>query len=386
MNFTNQEPLYILAVLSLVLLVSEWLSKKAVFNKFGIALLVIILTALVANIGIIPTVANPVYDGIFEYVAPIALFLLLLDVNLGQLKRVGIPILLVFLMGALGTLLGVVTAIYFIKDQPAFGGAYNALAGMFTGTYIGGSINFNAVALHYNVVGKSVLYTNAVAVDNVITTVWFFITVALPVGLQRLLPRQVPEVSDPNIGTEEARPSDEQAVLNLKTLSVWIGLGSFCLYISNVLSDFFAGMGVGVPSILILTSLALLVAQIPAITKLKGNMLLGSWAIYLFLAVVGAFCDIGALSNSGSVALLLFLFVLITLVVHGFVIFGINIFTKYDWQLIAIASQANIGGGTTAMALAKNFNRNELILPAIVIGSLGNALGTYVGFLVAGML
>jgi uncharacterized membrane protein len=386
MNFTNQEPLYILAVLSLVLLVSEWLSKKAVFNKFGIALLVIILTALVANIGIIPTVANPVYDGIFEYVAPIALFLLLLDVNLGQLKRVGIPILLVFLMGALGTLLGVVTAIYFIKDQPAFGGAYNALAGMFTGTYIGGSINFNAVALHYNVVGKSVLYTNAVAVDNVITTVWFFITVALPVGLQRLLPRQVPEVSDPNIGTEEARPSDEQAVLNLKTLSVWIGLGSFCLYLSNVLSDFFAGMGVGVPSILILTSLALLVAQIPAITKLKGNMLLGSWAIYLFLAVVGAFCDIGALSNSGSVALLLFLFVLITLVVHGFVIFGINIFTKYDWQLIAIASQANIGGGTTAMALAKNFNRNELILPAIVIGSLGNALGTYVGFLVAGML
>jgi uncharacterized membrane protein len=54
--------------------------------------------------------------------------------------------------------------------------------------------------------------------------------------------------------------------------------------------------------------------------------------------------------------------------------------------MAAIASQANIGGGTTAMALAKNFGRNELILPAILIGSLGNALGTYLGFMVAGLL
>lgn len=386
MYFTNQEPLYILAVLALVLWISDWLSRKPVFNKFGIALLVIILTAVVANFGIIPTSVNPVYDGIFEYVAPIALFLLLLDVNLGQLRQVGLPILLVFLMGSLGTLLGVLTAIIFVKDQPAFEGAYHALAGMFTGTYIGGSINFNAVALHYNVVGKSVIYTNAVAVDNVITTVWFFISVALPVGLQRLLPRQVPDVRGSNNGIDEAKPSDEQAELNLKSLSVWIGLGSFCLFISNSLTDFLAGAGIGVPSIILLTTLALFVAQFPAITKLKGNMLLGSWAIYLFLAVVGAYCDIGALSNSGSISLALFLFVSITVVIHGLIIFGINIFTKYDWQLIAIASQANIGGGTTAMALAKNFNRNELILPAIVIGSLGNALGTYIGFLVAGML
>jgi uncharacterized membrane protein len=38
------------------------------------------------------------------------------------------------------------------------------------------------------------------------------------------------------------------------------------------------------------------------------------------------------------------------------------------------------------MALAKNFKRDELILPAIIIGSFGNALGTYLGFMVAGYL
>ena len=57
-----------------------------------------------------------------------------------------------------------------------------------------------------------------------------------------------------------------------------------------------------------------------------------------------------------------------------------------DWELISIASQANIGGSTSAMALAESFGRMELILPAILIGSLGNAIGTYIGFLVAGIL
>ena len=54
--------------------------------------------------------------------------------------------------------------------------------------------------------------------------------------------------------------------------------------------------------------------------------------------------------------------------------------------MIAIASQANVGGGTTAMALAQSMDRKELIVPSILIGSLGSAIGTYIGFSVAGFL
>ncbi len=53
-----------------------------------------------------------------------------------------------------------------------------------------------------------------------------------------------------------------------------------------------------------------------------------------------------------------------------------------DWEMIAIVSQANVGGSTTAIALAESFNRKELILPAILVGTLGNALGTYLGFFI----
>ena len=57
-----------------------------------------------------------------------------------------------------------------------------------------------------------------------------------------------------------------------------------------------------------------------------------------------------------------------------------------DWQMIAIVSQANVGGGASAIALAETFERNELVLPAILVGTLGNALGTYLGFFVVYVL
>lgn len=56
---------------------------------------------------------------------------------------------------------------------------------------------------------------------------------------------------------------------------------------------------------------------------------------------------------------------------------------KQDWMLIAVASQANIGGSSTAIALAKSFKRDDLFLPAILVGSLGAGIGTYLGFFVA---
>ena len=76
------------------------------------------------------------------------------------------------------------------------------------------------------------------------------------------------------------------------------------------------------------------------------------------------------------------LFASLGVFLHGILLILLGYFTYRDWEMLAIVSQANIGGGTTAIALAESFNRKELIVPAILVGTLGNALGTYLGFLV----
>ncbi|HEV7348381.1 DUF819 family protein [Telluribacter sp.] len=67
----------------------------------------------------------------------------------------------------------------------------------------------------------------------------------------------------------------------------------------------------------------------------------------------------------------------IIVLVHGILIVGIARLFRQDWDVVAVASQANIGGASSALAPP------DLKLPAILVGTLGNGLGTYAGFLVA---
>ena len=366
-------PIYILAVLAGCVFASEWLLRYKLFKKLGAALLAILLTMLVANAGLLPTGGNPVYDGIFAYIAPGAIFLLLLDVNLGELKKVGLPMLLLFLVGTAGTTLGVICAVMIIPDSGIFEGNYAALAGMIAGTYTGGALNFNAVALHFNVMEDGLLYTSAIAVDNLFTSVWMFVTLILP---RIMMGRQYKKVDVEEAVNKKRSPS-------LKQLSLLVLLTVASIWISEEVATFFDGRGIQIPSILVITILALILAQFKAISTMPGNQLFGTWMVYLFLAVIGAFCDLSAFSSAGKLALIILGFVVIVVLVHGIVLWIAQRFIPSDWEEVAIASQANIGGSTTAMALAQTFNRHELVLPAIIIGTLGNALGTFVGFLVA---
>ena len=80
------------------------------------------------------------------------------------------------------------------------------------------------------------------------------------------------------------------------------------------------------------------------------------------------------------------IFVSTIVLVHGLIVFGLAALLRLDPVMAAVASQANIGGGTSALALARSLGRADLVLPAVLVGSLGTALGTYLGFLTVAWL
>ena len=120
--------------------------------------------------------------------------------------------------------------------------------------------------------------------------------------------------------------------------------------------------------------------------RLRGPRVLGMFGVLLFLAVIGAYCDLAAFVAMGTLGPAMLLFVVIVLAVHGTVVFGGAWMLKADMDVAAVASQANIGGGTSALALARSLGRMDLVLPSILVGSLGTAAGTYLGFLAASAL
>jgi len=371
--------LYILTMLCANVALAEWLTKFPYLRSMGAALLVIITTAITANLGLIPSSSEqvPVYDGIFSYLAPLSIFFLMLKANLRSLRKAGGVMLSLFLLGSIGTILGVIVSLQLFDAPRSLGELHYAIAGMLTGTYIGGSVNFNAVALHYGVSKAGTLYAATTAADNIITAIWMVGTLAIPQFLNRLYPRQKRQEAVSLVELEEELSENE--TVGPKNVALLVGLGILSIYLSQQIAQWIPS----IPVVLIQTTFALGLAQIPAINQLAGSRMLGLLCVYLFLAVIGAYCDIPALVHDGKLAFTLLGIITVLVVIHGSIIFGIGALLKQDWDMLGIASQANIGGASSALALAKSLHRPDLQLPAVLIGVLGNAIGTYFGIWIA---
>jgi uncharacterized membrane protein len=406
------QPVAVLAVLALNVALAQWLLRIRGLRLLGAALLVILLTALTANVGLIPSVTDgsPVYDGIFTWIAPLAIFWLLLGVDLRSILTAGAPMLVLFALGAAGTLAGVLLGMRVVGGAGAFGEFHAALGGMFAGTYIGGSLNFNAVALEFGVQREGLLFAGAGVVDNLMTTVWMVVTIVVPQAVGRWWPSSptrhasgrtaasggtaapIPvalAIAEGDTGGDTStHPADErdEETFTPGEFGALLAMGAGTVWASAQLAGWLAGLGVRVPSILILTTVALVLAQLGPIRRLRGARLCGMFAVLLFLAAIGALCDVGELAKTGQLGVSLSLFVVIVVLVHGVVVFTGARLLRIDPAVAAVASQANIGGGTSALALARSLDRADLVAPALLIGSLGTAVGTYVGLLAAAML
>ena len=378
-NITN--PIYVLSILCFMVILSVYAGKTKIGKQLGgAALLVILFTAVVANFKLIPSASNSIelYDIIFKYIAPISIFYLLLNVNITSIKKAGLPMVGLFVLGSIATTIGILISWFLLSPQEVLGDDGKIIAGMLTGTYTGGSVNFNAIALEYGFQKKGFLYAGTIAVDNVVTAIWIMVTLAIPMFLNKIWNSNVKLNTKVDLNSEEAN-NDK---IDSKSLAWLIFLGIGAYYISDIISENF----IKIPSILILTTIGILLAQTKFISKMKGSQTLGLYLVYLFLAVIGAYCELSAVSQLQEVGATLLIFTSLAVLIHGLVFIFIGGIFYRDWEMISIASQANIGGGASAIALAESFDRKELILPAILVGSLGNALGTYLGFLVVYIL
>ena len=380
MSFISN-PIYVLAVLCFMVILAVYAGKSKWGNKFGAALIVILFTAVLANLKLIPSASNsiPLYDGIFTYVAPISIFYLLLGCNLTSIKKAGLPMIGLFLIGSLATTLGIHLSWYLLSPQDVLGADGRIIAGMLTGTYTGGSVNFNAVALEYGFQEKGVLYAGTIAVDNVITTLWIIATLTLPVVMRRFWKDRINIKSEVN-AQNEAHPEDQS--IDLFSLMWLLFLGVTVFYISEVISNYIPQ----IPSIITLSTIGILLAQTKFVAGLKGSHSLGLYLVFIFLAVIGAYCELSSVVALKEVGVTLLFFAGLAVFFHGIIVILLGGLIYRDWEMIAIVSQANVGGGTTAIALAESFDRKDLILPAILVGTLGTALGTYLGFLVVFVL
>jgi uncharacterized membrane protein len=378
-------PLAVGVVVMLAVVAVEWLGRTRRLRMVGAAMLALILGAVLANLRVIPpsTGPHPVYDAAFTIVAPLMIFLLLLEAQLASLKRAGGRMLIAFTLGATGTVLGIVLALWMVPARGALGPLLGPISGMFAATFTGGSANLNAVALHYDITSQGGLYGGSVAVVNALTAAWMAFVLAAPRLLGRLKwwpAPGLPAVAGPHA---QAHAAPIVPLPESLGLAAPLALGLLAMLLSNTAAGFLAKLGLSVPSVLILTTLALVVAQFQWTARMTLARPLAVLAVNAFLIVVGASADLTVLMQEGTLAIVLFGYVAVVLAVHGLVVYGVGALLKIDLGTLSCASFANIGGPATVPAVAEGIGRDDLVLPGVLAGVLGAAIGTYVGFAIA---
>lgn len=358
----------------------------------------LILAILLSNIGIIPMDA-PVWDNIWSYVVPLSLPLLLLQCDIRKIGKESGRILIIFLIGAVGTTCGALIGFVLLnKFIPELSG----LAGAYTGTYIGGSANFAALNAAFGVSGEMV--SAAVVADNLLMVLYFFVLIAIPsIGFFRrhFSHPHVDEVEAARINTRDNETHTaafwERKEISLKDIAFACAAAFVIVALSNTIAGGFSAVipASGAVLSILNTLLGNQYLWITTITMLcatfapgffgaiKGSQELGTFLIYLFFFVIGVPASVPMIVMNSP---LLLLFAAIVVITNMFFSFIGGKLLKFNLEDIILASNANIGGPTTAVAMAISKGWTKLVGPVLLIGTLGYVLGTYAGLLVGSIL
>lgn len=375
-----EHPLAVAAVLLGAILFAVSMTRRFTWAaRLSTVLWVIFTGALVSNVGLVPKDA-PLYGSLVDFTVPFAVCVILFTVNLSDVRKAGKAVLAAFGLATIGTVFGVMVSGLVLEPYLAdiLGEEAWKLAGPYTGTYVGGSLNFFALWEGLEL-GRPDLFAAANAVDNLTLFPLYAAWMVIPTWLVgRYATRRQWQVDR----SLHARGPDDRAPSLVPAHVVAL---AFLALLVMALSEWIKTAWIdpvapAIPTILVVTTLALVVGQFPAVRRLEGAWEIGDLAFYVFFVSVGAMIDF---YQAVVLSPILFAYVLVIMAGHFVFVFGVGRLLGMDPAVLTIASVATKAGPPLVPAVAHAKGWEHLVLPGIVAGMLGYAIGNYVGFAAA---
>ncbi|MGM0751765.1 MAG: DUF819 domain-containing protein [Bacillota bacterium] len=361
--------------------------------KISGAIIALIGAIILSNMGVIPT-ASPVYDAVWTFIIPLAIPLLLFHVNFKKIWQESGRLLILFLISSVGTVAGVIISFFLLKDHIP---VLDKIGAMLSASYVGGGVNFAAMAAKFEAPGEMV--SSAVVADNLMMAIYFIVLMMIPAMSffrRRFNAPHVEKVEGGRIREEGKTLAEsfwERKDISLKDIALSVGTAFLLVMVSFKIAEFLDGLipsgeetsffinllnGLFGDKYLMLTTLTFLaLALFPKyFESINGSQEIGTFLIYLFFVVIGIPASIPLIVQTAP---LLLVFVIIIVVVNLAVSLTAGKLLKYDLEEILLASNANVGGPTTAAAMAIAKGWKDLIGPILVVGTLGYIIGNYIG-------
>ena len=388
-----------LGILMLCLALVFWTStaKNRFWQRFyrviPALLMCYMLPAILNSVGMISSEISGTYHMATRYLLPASLILMTLSIDLKGIRNLGGKMILMFLTGTVGIIIGGPIAILlmsFISPETVggigFDAAWRGLATL-AGSWIGGGANQGAMLEVYKYNPQK--YGAMILVDIVVANIWMAFLL-LGVGKSNAIDRWL--------------KADSSAITNLKnkvesyTLSIQrnasladliliagIGIAGTSLshfgskYIVILFTDIlgFSGASVVASDFLWLVVLATTIGLVISFTPMRklegaGASKVGSVFIYILVATIGMKMDVTQIFDD----LWLVVLGLVWMAIHVGLLLIVAKLIRAPYFFLAVGSKANVGGAASAPVVAAAFHP-ALAPVGVLLAVLGYALGTY---------
>ena len=375
------EPVFIVPVLIVLEWLVLWLAAqprtKAWFNFLPPVFWIYFLPMMASSTGLVDARA-PILGMIIANVLPMALFLLLVTVDLKAISRLGTQAIGMFFCGSLGVVAGTVAAFLLVRGW--VGGKFWSGFGALSASWIGGSANM--IATREALGTPDNVFLPMVVVDTIVPYVWMGILIA-GVRWQPVFDRWN---SSDRVVLDELKVSLRTEARQEASLTLpGVLLLALCALCACLAAKYAAGYLPKVKDLfsvsawtIMVVSLIGLGASLTSARKLEGYgaSRVGYWVLYFVLTAIGAKASLSDLGT--SVVLISAGGVII--VVHVLFLLGAARLMRAPLFLAAAASQANIGGVASAPVVAAVYEPG-LASVGLLLAILGNIVGTYGGIL-----
>ena len=372
-------PETLLLVMFMTVSVGLWLQKFKVFKSLGPALTVIILGIILSNLKIVP-VNHDVYGILSGYCIPLSICICLLSLDLKEMKKLTKEPILALVSAVLS-----VCIMAFIFGL-VFAGKIDEgwkVAGMFVGTYTGGSSNLTAIAVGLDAARETIAAANAADyVIGIPTLVFMFAAPAILKNskkFQKFWPYH--HTDDELLGEGDHTELMASKEWSIQDIAWMLSLAFAVFAVASWLSGVLFGEGFrSAGRVILITTFSIILAQFPRVKRLRGNFDLGLYVALLFLTTIGFAVNLKDFFGST-----LYITIFCFCVVVGCTILHLvitRIFkVRYEYVLLSIV--AAISDGPTAALVASSAQWKSLINIGLLMGVIAGACGNYAGITVA---
>ncbi|MDR2759817.1 MAG: DUF819 family protein [Spirochaetaceae bacterium] len=355
-----------------------WVQKIKFFKNVGPAMTVVVFGIIFVNLRIVPSFQD-IYGTIITYCVPVATALYLLSMDISQLRKMARQPLIAIACAIF--CVSLVSVVFGIIFAPRINEGWK-VAGMFVGTYTGGSSNLTAIAVGLEASQDTIAAANAADyVIGIPTTILMFAAPAIMAGskwFQRKWPYRFPEAEYSDENKSELLGKENWSIVDIAILlALAFGIVALSTKIANAI---FPASFTSPGRILLISTFSLILAQVPMIKKLRGQFQLGLFFSLLFLLIIGFLVDLGGFFNSAmSITVYCLCIIAVSIVIHMILL---RLF-KIRYEYMALSITGAIADGTTAALVAAGGGWKNLVGVGLLMGIIGGISGNYVGIGVA---